>query len=483
MPTFTALNPFLTQLTHNKTNNQQLRLIYFDEVELMFYKIYSLISSVIWGPPMLAVFLGTGLFLSIKTGFFQIFGIKKCMKLTVVDAYKRRKEPPKNDGSVSQFAALTSALAACLGTGNIAGVATAICAGGPGAVFWMWVSAILGMMTCCCENILGIKYRIRNSLGQWVGGPMLYIERGLKKSKLAKTYAFLLVGASLGMGNMTQANSVAAGLEEFGVSPLLTAVLLSPLVYICISGGLKRISSIAEKLVPILSAVFLCSCLFVIFKNINAVIPYFRLIIKEAFTFKSVSGFGIAKAVRYGVSRGVFSNEAGLGSNAVIHASADCEKPAVQGMWGIFEVMFDTLFMCSVTAITILASGVWSPSGKLDGIALCSAAFESVMGDFGGIVLGICICLFAFATLIAWSFYGKSGITCLMGDGAGKYYNIMYALAVFAGCVMELDFVWNISDIFNGLLAIPNIYAVLKLSNEAVDLLNKEKSPRLKRRL
>ena len=233
----------------------------------------------------------------------------------------------------------------------------------------------------------------------------------------------------------------------------------------------------------LLSAVFLCACAFVIFSNIHAIIPCFRLIIKEAFSIKAISGFGLAKAARYGISRGVFSNEAGLGSNAVIHASADCEKPAVQGMWGIFEVMFDTLFMCTVTAITVLASGVWSPEGELDGIALCSAAFESVMGDWGGIILGICICLFAFATLIAWSFYGKSGAACLFGDSAGKYYNIMYAAAVFAGCVMKLDFVWSISDIFNGLLAIPNIYAVIKLSGEALELLNKEKSPRIKRRL
>ena len=449
----------------------------------MFYQLESIISSVIWGPPMLAVFLGTGLYLSAKTGFFQIFGIKQWTKLTVVDAYRKRKEPPKNDGTVSQFAALTSSLAACLGTGNIAGVATALCAGGPGAVFWMWVSAILGMITCCCENILGIKYRVRNSLGQWSGGPMLYIERGLKKPKLAKIYAFLLIGASLGMGNMTQANSVAAGLSEFGITPLLTAVFLTPLVFICISGGLKRISSVAEKLIPVLSAVFLFACAFVVIKNISSVIPCFKMIVKEAFSVRAVSGFGLAKAARYGISRGVFSNEAGLGSNTVIHASADCEKPAVQGMWGIFEVMFDTLFMCTVTAITVLASGVWSPNGNLDGISLCSAAFESVMGNAGGIILGVCICLFAFATLIAWSFYGKSGAAYLFGDGAGKYYNIMYAVAVFAGCVMKLDLVWSLSDIFNGLLAIPNIYAVLKLSKEAVELLNKEKSPRLKRRL
>lgn len=444
----------------------------------MFYSINSFISSVIWGPPMLAVFLGTGLFLSVRSGFFQIFGVGRWMNLTIVDAIRKRKEPPKNDGSVSQFAALTSALAACLGTGNIAGVATALCAGGAGAVFWMWVSAILGMMTCCCENILGIKYRIRNSLGQWVGGPMLYIERGLKNPRLAKIYAFLLIGASLGMGNMTQANSVAAGLEAFGISPTLTALILTPLIFICISGGLKRISAVAEKLIPLLSLVFIGACVTVIAKNVDSVIPCFRMIIRDAFSPKAVTGFGIAKAARYGISRGVFSNEAGLGSNTVIHASADCDTPAIQGMWGIFEVMFDTLFMCTVTAITILSSGVWSASGSPDGIALCAAAFESVMGKAGKGILGICICLFAFATLIAWSYYGKSGAAYLFGDKSGVYYNIIYALAAFSGCVMKLDFVWSISDIFNGLLAIPNIYALLKLSGVAIGSLNKEKCPR-----
>lgn len=447
----------------------------------MLFRLNSIISSFIWGPPMLAVFLGTGFFLSVKTGFFQIFGIKRWFRLTVVDAYRKRKEPPKTDGTVSQFAALTSALAACLGTGNIAGVATALCAGGAGSVFWMWVSAILGMMTCCCENILGIKYRIRNSLGQWVGGPMLYIERGLKNPRLAKIYAFLLVGASLGMGNMTQANSIAAGLENFGVAPIHTGIILAPLIFICISGGLKRISSIAEKLVPFLSAVFTAACLVVIFRNIGSVIPSFKLIVSEAFSIRAVSGFGIAKAARYGISRGVFSNEAGLGSNTVIHASADCEKAGVQGMWGIFEVMFDTLFMCTLTAVTILSSGVQNSSGKLDGIALCAAAFESVMGKLGGIVLGICICLFAYATLISWSFYGKSGAAYVFGDGAGKYYNMIFAVAVFAGCVMKLDAVWSISDIFNGLMAIPNIYAVLKLSGEAVELLNEANYSKIKK--
>ncbi len=444
----------------------------------MFYTVNSLISSVVWGPPMLAVFLGTGLFLSFRTGFFQIFGVRKWFDSTIIDAFRKRKEPPKNDGTVSQFAALTSALAACLGTGNITGVATALVAGGPGAVFWMWISAILGMMTCCCENILGIKYRIRNSLGQWVGGPMLYIERGLKNPKLAKVYAFLLIGTSLGMGNMTQANSVSAGLETFGVSPLLTAFILAPLVFICISGGLKRISALSEKLIPLLSCVFIFLCLAVIIKNRHALLPSFTMIVKDAFSPKAVSGFGIAKAARYGISRGVFSNEAGLGSNTVIHANADCDKPGVQGMWGIFEVAFDTLFMCTVTAVTILTSGVWSPSGNLNGIALCSAAFGNVVGKWGENILGICICLFAFATLVAWSFYGKSGALYLFGDNSGVYYNIIYAVAVFVGCIAKLDFVWNISDIFNGLLAIPNIYALLRLSGEAVSLLNEAKSPR-----
>ena len=438
----------------------------------MFFEINSAISSFVWGPPMLAVFLGTGLFLSAKTGFFQIFGVRKWIDTTVVNAFKSRKKNKNIKNGVSQFGALTSALAACLGTGNIVGVATAITSGGPGAVFWMWVSAVLGMMTCCCENILGIKYRVRNPSGRWAGGPMYYIEKGLGMKGLAGAYAVFLTLASFGMGNMTQANSVSQGLSGFGVPPVVSAVILCILAGVSVSGGLKRISAISEKLIPFLTAAFVAACFAVIISNSEKLLPCLNLILKEAFTVKAVSGFGMAKAMRYGISRGVFSNEAGLGSSAIIHACADCDNPAEQGMWGILEVFIDTVFMCTVTAAAILSSGIWSEGASLNGVELCSAVFESVFGRAGGYFLNGCICLFAFATLVAWSYYGKSGAEYLFGEKSGKIYNVIYIAAIFIGAVTRLESVWSISDTFNGLMAIPNIFALLLLSKESTNEVN-----------
>lgn len=451
----------------------------------MFYEINSAISSFVWGIPMLAVFLGTGFFLSAKNGFFQIFGVGKWINKTVIAAFKSRKDKSNpSDGSVSQLGALTSALAACLGTGNIVGVATALCSGGPGAVFWMCVSAILGMMTCCCENILGIKYRVKNRLGMWSGGPMLYIERGLGMKGLAGVYAVLLTGASLGMGNMTQANSVAGGLAGFGVPPLAGAAVIAVLAAVSISGGLKRITAISEKLIPILSAVFITGCFIIIGANAKNLPSCLSAIFREAFTLKAASGFGLAKAARYGVSRGVFSNEAGLGSSAIIHAAADCKNAGEQGMWGILEVFIDTVFMCTVTAAAIMTSGVWTADTPLNGVELCSAVFESVFGKAGGYFLNACICLFAFATLIAWSYYGKSGAEYLFGTGSGKIYNILYIAFAFAGALTKLESVWSISDTLNGLMAIPNIFALLLLSGEASELLGEArgKPPKIGRK-
>lgn len=423
---------------------------------------------------MLTAFLGTGLFLSVKSGFYQIFGIRQWLTLTVGDAFRNRKTKAEN-GAISPFAALSSALAASLGTGNIVGIATAICSGGPGTVFWMWISAVLGMMTCCSENILVIKYRIKNALGQWVGSPMHYIEKGLGSKGLAKVYAFLLIGASLGMGNMTQANSACVSLAELGVKPTAFAAVLAPIVLLSVSGGLKRISAIAEKLIPPLSAVFVGACLIIIIKNIDGFLPCLKLIFKEAFSVKAVSGYGISKAARYGISRGVFSNEAGLGSNSIIHASAECDSPAVQGMWGMFEVTFDTVIMCSITAFTILSSGEWQSGTKLNGIELCNGVFSDSFGNFGSVLLAVCLCLYAYATLIAWSFYGKSGAIYLFGEKSGNIYNVVFAAAAFIGCIMKLEAVWTISDTLNGLMAIPNLTAVLLLSRQTTNEIEKAK--------
>ena len=442
----------------------------------MLSEINYAISSFIWGPPMLAVFLGTGLYLSAKSGFFQIFGIKKWAGETVSTAFRNRKQK-SSDGSVSQFSALTSALAACLGTGNIIGVATAILSGGAGALFWMCASAVLGMMTCCCENILGIKYRVRDFSGRFRGGPMQYIENGLGMKGLATVYAVFLTGASLGMGNMTQANSVAQGMNGFGVRPIVTAITLCVLVAVAISGGLERISRISEKLIPALSVAFVAACFIIIAKNSGNLIPCFRDVIREAFTFRSVSGFGIAKAARYGISRGVFSNEAGLGSNAIIHASADCKSPAEQGYWGILEVFIDTVFMCSITGAAMLTGGSGFSGTPLNGVQFCTAVFESVFGKWGGYFLNFCICLFAFATLIAWSYYGKCGAEYLFGEKGGRIYNVIYVISAFAGSLIRVESVWSLSDTLNGLMAVPNTFALLLLGKEAVGEIKKADAP------
>ncbi len=423
---------------------------------------------------MLAVFLGTGLFLSAKTGFYQISGIGNWTKSTVGSILKNRKNDKSDKSSVSQTGALFSSLAACLGTGNIVGVATALCAGGAGSVFWMCVSAILGMMTCCCENILGIKYRTKDSLGKLVGGPMYYIEKGLGMKNLARVYAVFLIGASLGMGNMTQSNSVSQGLSSFGIPPFVTGIFLSVALILTVSGGLKRITAVSQILIPILSGAFILACFIIIIVNRENLIPSLKTVLSEAFSVKAASGFGLAKAARYGISRGVFSNEAGLGSSAIIHACADCKNAADQGKWGILEVFIDTVFMCSITAAAILTSGAMQ-NKSLDGVELCAAVFESVFGKAGSCFLNICISLFAFATLVAWSYYGKTGAEYLFGINIGKTYHVVYTVMAFIGCIMKLDLVWSISDIFNGLMAVPNIFAVLCLSKEAVSEISRER--------
>ena len=440
----------------------------------MFYKINSAVSAFVWGPPMLAIFLATGIYLSIRSGFYQITGVGDWLRSTLFSLRRKNSEKYCAEGSISQLGALSSALAACLGTGNIIGVAAALCSGGAGSLFWMSVSAILGMMTCCCENILGVKYRMKDKKGNFRGGPMYYIERGLGMKGLAGVYAVLLTGASLGMGNMTQANSVAQGMSAFGVPPVLSGALLSVLVAVAVSGGLKRISAISEKLIPILSAAFVVACFIIIGKNIGNLIPSLKSVVREAFTVRAVSGFGMVKAARYGISRGVFSNEAGLGSSAIIHATADCKNPAEQGKWGILEVFIDTVLMCTVTGAAILTSGKWSPQSKLNGVELCTAVFESVFGKAGGYFLSVSICLFAFATLIAWSYYGKSGVEYIFGGRYGNIYNVFYVAAAFAGSIMRFEGVWNISDTFNGLMAVPNIFSLFLLSKEAVGLLRED---------
>ncbi len=450
----------------------------------MLYRLNELVSSIVWGPPMLAAFLGVGLFLTLRSRLFQFTHIGTWMRETLIAAFRDRSVRQSTDGnSISQFQALTAALAACMGTGNIVGVATAICAGGPGAVFWMWLSAALGMMTCCVENILGLRFRYRDSAGEWMGGAMVYLERGLGMKKTAKLFCALLVLSSFGVGNMTQTNSIAAALEEsFSFPPAATGLVVAALAGLVIIGGIQRIASVAEKLIPLISVLFLLVSFFVIFQHRDTLPQVLRLIMEQAFGVRALAGFGIAKAMRYGIARGVFSNEAGLGSSAIIHAAADVEKPATQGMWGILEVFLDTVLMCTVTAFTILCSGVWSPGGSKNGAQLSAAAFASSFGRWGSLFVGVSVAIFAFATLIGWSYYGKRGTQYLFGHRAQWVYLLVYILAAFLGCVIKLEAVWSFSDTLNGLMAIPNLLAVTLLSGQALRELKKEGLTNLSRR-
>jgi AGCS family alanine or glycine:cation symporter len=391
-------------------------------------------------------------------------------------------------------------LAATVGTGNIVGVAIAIAIGGPGAVFWMWLAAFLGMMTNFAENTLGIKYRYKNEKGEWVGGAMVYIERGLgtvfkesrikffQKAKflhnwkwLAILFSIFCALASFGIGNMTQANSIASGLESsFHIPMWVTGIVILSMVSLVILGGIKRIASVAEKIVPFMVLLYLLGGLVVVFAHFGNIGSAFSMIFTEAFNFQAgasgVLGYGVAQAARLGITRGVFSNEAGLGSSVMVHSASDVKEPVTQGMWGIFEVFADTIIVCTITALAILASGVYDMNTTLqqiaDGIAplqgadLTSSAFSTVFGAFGGQFVSIAIMLFAFTTILGWSFYGERAITYLMGRKAVVPYKVIFVIFIMIGCTIPLPLVWNIADTLNGFMSIPNLFAITLMSGQ-----------------
>ena len=445
--------------------------------------VNSVLNNFIWGPVMLALFLLVGLMFTIRTGVFQITKFKYWINVTFLQIFKDKKVLRTNDKhSISQFQSLCTALAATIGTGNIAGVATAIASGGPGAVFWMWLSAFLGMMTNYAENTLGIKYRYKNERGDWIGGAMIYIEKGLGWKWLAVIFSVFCGLASFGIGNMTQVNSIASGLKSsFNINPTITALVLMLMVSLVIIGGIKRIASVTEKIVPFMAVFYILGGLFIIIMNINQVPNAFRMIFAEAFNFRAmgggVLGYGIAMAMRKGISRGVFSNEAGLGSSVMVHSASDVKEPVIQGMWGIFEVFADTIVVCTITALTILTSGVYDMDlylsnisngiENVSGTALTSSAFSSAI-PYGGEFVAISIMLFAFSTVLGWSYYGERAIEYLFGIKAILPYKIIFVCVIFLGCNASLDLVWDISDTLNGFMAIPNLIAVTLLSGQVI---------------
>lgn len=450
-------------------------------------EINGILNGFIWGPYMLVFFLLVGSMFTIRTGFFQITQFKSWMEVTILSVFKDRKVRRTDDKhSISQFQSLCTALAATIGTGNIAGVATAIALGGPGAVFWMWLSAFVGMMTNYAENTLGIKYRYRNERGDWIGGAMIYIERGLHCKWLAVIFSIFCFLASFGIGNMTQANSIASGLKDsFGVPTWVTAVVIMFFVALVIVGGIKRIASVTEKIVPFMAIFYIVGGLVVIIANIGAVPAAFAMIFREAFNFQAagsgVLGYGIAVAMKRGISRGVFSNEAGLGSSVMVHSASDVEEPVVQGMWGVFEVFADTIVVCTITCLTILTSGVYNMEGYLTAIAeggenavvsgttLTANAFATVI-PYGDRFVAIAIMMFAFSTILGWSYYGERAVEYLFGIKGILPYKIFFVIVIFFGCTASLSLVWDIADTLNGFMSVPNLIAVSLLSGEVIQM-------------
>ena len=454
-------------------------------------KVNSAVNGFVWGLPMLILLVGTGILMTCLTKFFQITHIKHWIKNTIGGIFKDSHvtaHTDKEDTQISQFQSLCTALAATIGTGNIAGVAAAIASGGPGAIFWMWIVAFFGMMTNFSENVLGIYYRRRNERNEWCGGAMYYLRDGLGSKKgmrhvgagLAVLFSVFCIGASFGIGNMGQVNSIAVNIKSaFGIPAIVTGIFLMILGGLVIVGGLKRLASVTEKLVPFMAVIYLICAIIVCIVHIDQAGAVFTSIIKGAFGMRAVGGgivgSGVAMAVQWGMKRGVFSNEAGLGSSVMVHSSSNVREPVVQGMWGIFEVFADTIIVCTITAFTVLSSGLVDlETGVVisDQVstALVAEAFSTVFGKFGYGFIAIAILLFAFSTTLGWSQYGSKGFEYLFGRKNVKIYQVVFVAFIVVGATMDLSLAWDISDTLNGMMAIPNLIGVLALSGTVMKI-------------
>jgi AGCS family alanine or glycine:cation symporter len=425
---------------------------------------------------MLALIIVTGIFLTIKTGFFQVRFAKAVSDKTFFAIFKHKSvRSTKEHTAITQFQALSTALAATIGTGNIAGVATAISIGGPGAVFWMWVSAFFGMMTNYSENVLGIYYRKKNKKGEWTGGAMYYLEHGVGGIKalapfakpLAIVFSIFCVLASFGIGNMTQVNSIASAMSgSFGIPHIVTGIFCAFLAGLVIIGGIKRIARVTERFVPFMALFYILGALVILILNARSIPHVFTEIFTGAFGFKAAAGgfagAALKKAITMGFKRGVFSNEAGLGSSVMVHSASDVKEPVVQGMWGIFEVFFDTIIVCTLTAFAVLSTGAVDSGAT--GVQLVSAAFSHGFGRFAGQFVSLAVLLFAFSTVLGWSFYGEKGMEYLFGTKATIVYKVLFVSFILVGATMNLSLAWDIADTLNGLMAIPNLIGVLLLS-------------------
>ncbi len=450
----------------------------------MIEAINGKINSWVWGPVMLVFLVGTGIFLTCGLKFFQVGKIGFWMKNTFGTLLKKDKKT-KDSKTISSFQALCTALGGTVGVGNVVGVATAIAAGGPGAIFWMWVAAFFGMMTKYAEIVLGIFYRKRTANGEWLGGAMVYLKEGFAGKKGLKTlgavlgvlFAVFCILASFGIGNMSQINTIAANFEQiFHIPVILTGVILLALMAIMAFGGLKSIASVTEKMVPFMSIFYIIGGVVILVTKAAVLDDVFVAIFKGAFGFDAIAGGAIgvviSKVAKSGIARGVFSNEAGLGSSALVHSAADVKEPAKQGMWGVFEVFVDTIIVCSLSALVILSSGVIDLSTGLvaagfsadKASVLVTEAFVQSFGAIGGYFATIAIFFFAFSTVIGWFVYGSKSCEFLLGKKATNVYKVIFVCFILVGATMDLSLAWDISDTFNGLMAIPNLIGLVIMS-------------------
>lgn len=447
-------------------------------------QINSAVNSFVWGVPAMVCIIGVGLLLSFRTRFIQIRKLGYTFRVTLGKMFSRETAA---DGSITPFQAVCTALAATVGTGNIAGVAGAIAIGGPGAVFWMWVSAFLGMCTKFSEVTLAVHFREKNRHGDWVGGPMYYIKNGLGRNWqwLAVVFSALGILTVFGTGNATQVNTITASIDSallnYGIISdsqvktvnLILGILITFLVGLVLLGGIKRIGSVTEKLVPFMALLYIILALGVIFMHLDRVPSVFSSILRGAFTPSAVTGGVVGSlfvSLKKGLSRGIFSNEAGLGTGSIAHATADTDDAVRQGFFGIFEVFMDTIVICTMTALVILCSGIDFTYGADAGAELTIAGFTSSYGNWVSIFTAIAMCCFAFSTTLGWGLYGARCIEFLFGERVIKPFMVIYSLVSIIGATADLGLLWSVAETFNGLMAIPNLIALFLLSGTVVQL-------------
>ncbi len=446
--------------------------------------INTAVNNFIWGVPAMVCIIGVGLYLSIRTGFLQIRKFPYAIRTTIGRMFRKKDA---SDGAITPFQAVCTALAATVGTGNIAGVAGALAIGGPGAVFWMWVSALLGMCTKFSEVTLAVQFRETNADGELVGGPMYYIKNGLPKYWHWLAYLFAAFGVLtvFGTGNATQVNTITTAInsaltnynllkpDQISTSNLIIGIVITIMIAMILLGGIKRIGQVTEKLVPFMALLYIVLALGVILLNLHVVPSVFASIIEGAFHPSAVTGGVVGSlflSMKKGVSRGIFSNEAGLGTGSIAHACADTRKPVKQGMFGIFEVFTDTILICTLTALVILCSQVSIPYGQAAGAELTIQGFTATYGNWVSIFTAVAMCCFAFSTILGWGLYGARCIEFLFSSKVTKPFMVVYSLVAILGATADLGLMWNIAETFNGLMAIPNLIALFLLSGTIVKL-------------